>query len=92
MTKNDDWGISLCPDSPSRANWSATRDLFFAMVEYFDAPEREDYLVSRIQVEEFIRDMVSEEDPLGEQDDELTDLQEFFVKTEADQFWLYAWW
>ncbi len=92
MARNDDWGISLCPDSSSRLSWSATGDLFFTMVDYFEAPEQEDFLVSRCQIEAFIRDLLSDEIPFDKEDDEFFDLNQFFAIAEADQFWLCAWW
>jgi len=89
----DDWGISLCNNPPTHLNWSANGDLFHAMTEYFEPPEREEYLVPRSELEEYIRDERALFPRLIEEDDcEWIDLIEFLNASEQEHFWLCAWW
>ena len=93
MARNTDWGISLSTDPPTHLNWSATGDLFFAMSEYFEPPEREEYLVPRSELEKYIRAeqaMLPRE--IEEDDDEWINLFEFLDISKQENFWLYAWW
>jgi hypothetical protein len=89
----DDWGIYLCAEPPADRSWDANGYLFFAMSEYFELPEREECLIPRSELEEYIRveqALVPRE--INESDDEWIDLIEFLQNTAQEHFWLCAWW
>ena len=87
-----DWGISLSPNDTSRMNWGADGELFFDMVEYFSPPEREEYLILRSELEEFIHEETQLVASSYKYDDEWIEFNEFIANSSADQFWICAWW
>ena len=99
-----DWGITLRTDHPENLEFDASDLLFFAMCEYFETPEREEYQVTRSELEEYIREeraffsrqlgvkQSSLTRQLCEDDCEWIDFVEFLRSSKQEHFWLYAWW
>jgi hypothetical protein len=89
----DDWGIYLCAEPSANLNWSATGDVFFSMSEYFEPPEREEYLITRSELEEYIRfEQALVPRQVNDNDNEWIDLIEFLQSTKQENFRLCAWW
>ena len=93
MNHFSEWGIALYTDQPGDPYFCATGKLFFDMHEYFDAPEREMYKVSRTELEEYIR---TEQElnfrRIDEEDCEWINLIKFLSSSKQEKFWLCAWW
>jgi len=104
MKHFNEWGINLRTDHPENLEIDASGDLFFAMAEYFEPPEREEYKIARSELDKYIREertlfssqqgvnQASGYRQLREDDYEWNDLLEFLKKSKQDHFWLYAWW
>jgi hypothetical protein len=86
-----EWGVSISQEFP-RKTWIATSDIFFDIVEYFDAPERESFLVTRSELENYIKETISTCESNYSDDEEFKELKKFLADSISETFYFYAEW